>query len=88
MSKTARSDASKDATLPFEKALERLEQVVETMEGQDLPLEELVAKYEEGMKLARACQAKLAEAELKLQQLEQNAAGELQLKPARVENES
>jgi exodeoxyribonuclease VII small subunit len=88
MSKTAKADAIKDAALPFEKALERLEQVVEAMERDDLPLEQLVAKYEEGMKLARACQARLAEAELKIQQLEKTAAGDLQLKPARIETES
>lgn len=88
MSKNAKSDAAKAAALPFEKALEQLEGIVEAMEGDDLSLEELVAKYEEGMKLAQACQAKLAEAELRIQQLEKNAAGEMQLKPARIENES
>ncbi|MCU0785681.1 MAG: exodeoxyribonuclease VII small subunit [Verrucomicrobia bacterium] len=51
------------------------------MEGDDLPLESLLAKYEEGVKLAQVCQAKLAEAELKIQQLEKTAGGELKLKP-------
>jgi exodeoxyribonuclease VII small subunit len=88
MSRTAKADAAKAGSLPFEAALERLEQVVEAMERDDLPLEELVAKYEEGMKLAQACQARLAEAELKIQQLEKSATGELQLKPVRVENVS
>lgn len=67
--------------LPFEEALKKLETIVEAMEGDDLPLESLVAKYEEGMKLAQACQAKLAEAELKIQQLEKAASGEMKLKP-------
>ena len=52
------------------------------MEGEDLPLETLLAKYEEGTRLAKACQDKLAEAELKIQQLEKTAAGEMKLKPA------
>jgi exonuclease VII small subunit len=39
-------------------------------------------RYEEGTQLAQICRAKLAEAELKIQQLEKNAAGELKLKPA------
>lgn len=51
------------------------------MESGDLPLESLIAKYEEGMKLSQICQAKLAEAELKIQQLEKNTAGEMKLKP-------
>jgi exodeoxyribonuclease VII small subunit len=66
---------------PFEEALQKLESVVEAMEADDLPLETLLAKYEEGAKLVRICQEKLAEAELKIQQLEKNAAGELKLKP-------
>lgn len=68
-------------TLPFEDALKKLEGVVEAMESDDLPLETLLAKYEEGAKLAGICREKLAEAELKIQQLEKNAAGEMKLKP-------
>ena len=64
----------------FEEALQKLESVVETMEADDLPLETLLAQYEEGAKLVKICQEKLAEAELKIQQLEKNAAGELKLK--------
>jgi exodeoxyribonuclease VII small subunit len=72
---------AKAASLPFEEALKKLESIVETMESEDLPLESLLAKYEEGTQLARTCQEKLAEAELKIQQLERNAAGEPKLKP-------
>lgn len=71
----------KPDALPFEEALTRLETIVEAMEGGELPLESLLAKYEEGMKLAGACQEKLAEAEVKIQQLEQTAPGEFKLKP-------
>ena len=67
--------------MPFEEALKKLETIVEAMESDDLPLETLLAKYEEGTKLARLCQEKLAEAELKIQQLEKSASGELKLKP-------
>ena len=66
---------------PFEEALQKLEAVVEAMEADDLPLETLLARYEEGAKLVKVCQEKLAEAELKIQQLEKTAAGELKLKP-------
>lgn len=71
--------------LPFEEALKRLEAIVEAMESQDLPLETLLAKYEEGTQLSRICQEKLAEAEVKIQQLEKNAAGELKVKPLTLE---
>lgn len=50
------------------------------MESEELPLETLLAKYEEGTRLARTCQEKLEEAELKIQQLEKTAAGEMKLK--------
>jgi len=71
----------KAGNLPFEEALKKLEAIVETMESEDLPLETLLGKYEEGTQLARICQEKLAEAELKIQQLERNTAGEVKLKP-------
>jgi len=72
---------AKAANLPFEEALKKLETIVEAMEGEELPLESLLAKYEEGARLAKICQDKLAEAELKIEQLEKNAAGEAKLKP-------
>ena len=72
---------------PFEEALEKLEAIVETMEAGDLPLETLIARYEEGTRLAKICQEKLAEAELKIQQLEKNAAGEMKLKPLDLSEE-
>jgi exodeoxyribonuclease VII small subunit len=72
---------------PFEEALQKLESVVEAMESDDLPLETLLARYEEGAKLVKICQEKLAEAELKIQQLEKNAAGEMKLKPVNLSEE-
>ena len=72
--------AAKD--LPFEEALKKLESVVEAMESGDLPLESLLARFEEGTRLVKTCQAKLEEAELKISKLEKNAAGEPVLKPA------
>ncbi len=61
--------------------MKKLEATVAAMESEDLPLETLLAKYEEGTRLARACQEKLAEAEIKVRQLEKTAAGEMKLKP-------
>jgi len=78
--KSAAHAAAKDA-LPFEEAVKKLEAIVDAMEAGDLPLETLLAKFEEGTRLVKVCQAKLEEAELKIQKLEKNAAGEPVLKP-------
>jgi exodeoxyribonuclease VII small subunit len=75
------NNPAKAGSLPFEEALKKLETIVTAMEAEDLSLETLLAKYEEGTRLAKACQEKLAEAELKIQQLEKTAAGEMKLKP-------
>lgn len=72
---------------PFEEALKKLESLVGAMESDDLPLEILIAKYEEGAKLVKICQEKLAEAELKIQQLEKNVTGEMKLKPIDLSKE-
>jgi exodeoxyribonuclease VII small subunit len=79
--KGADKAAAEVLDLPFEDALKRLETIVESMEAQDLPLETLLARYEEGARLTALCQSKLNEAELKIQQLEKNAKGGLSLKP-------
>ena len=50
------------------------------MESDELPLETLLARFEEGARLAKICQTKLAEAELKIQQLEKTSSGELRVK--------
>ena len=78
---TGLNNPAKADTLRFEEALKKLEAIVDAMESEELPLETLLAKYEEGNRLAKVCQDKLAEAELKIQQLEKTAAGELKLKP-------
>ena len=79
--------ANAAGSLPFEDALKKLEGIVEAMEADDLPLETLLAKYEEGSKLAKICREKLSEAELKIQQLEKNTAGEMKLKPFETEED-
>ena len=57
------------------------------MEADDLPLETLLARYEEGARLVKICQEKLTEAEVKIQQLEKTAAGEIKLKPHALSEE-
>ena len=84
---TAKTDKVKDAEVTFESALEQLESLLEEMESNELPLEELLAHYEQGMKLSAVCQKMLAEAELKVQKLEKDAEGTYKLTPVAIEEE-
>ncbi len=47
----------------FEKSLEQLESIVKALESGELPLEEAVKKYEQGIKISKHCQGLLKEAE-------------------------
>ncbi len=60
----------------LEKSLADLEELVEELESGDLPLEQAMKKFEEGIKLTRGCQAALKEAEQKVEVLLQSAGGE------------
>ncbi len=83
MSKSAKSGAAGDSgELSFSDALGKLERVVEAMESEDLPLEALLARYEEGMKLVRLCEARLAAAEVRIRQLEQEPEADAPPAPA------
>lgn len=62
-------------TPSFEDALTRLETIVESMESGDVPLAELLAKFEEGNMLLKTCEARLKEAELKIEQLKKQKDG-------------
>ncbi|MFH2055346.1 MAG: exodeoxyribonuclease VII small subunit [bacterium] len=58
----------------FEQSLERLEEVVSKLEQGDLPLEEAIKLFQEGMRLSQSCSTKLAAAETEVKKLV--AAGE------------
>ncbi|MGA0132981.1 MAG: exodeoxyribonuclease VII small subunit [Opitutales bacterium] len=53
----------------FEADLERLEKLVDSLEGGEVPLDELVTRYEQGMRLLRSCQDGLKAAELRISEL-------------------
>jgi exodeoxyribonuclease VII small subunit len=67
--------------IAFEEALRKLEGIVEAMESEDLPLETLLQRYDEGVRLVTLCQSRLSEAEVKIQALEKSASGQFRLKP-------
>jgi exodeoxyribonuclease VII small subunit len=58
-----------EKTVDFEKSLERLETIVEEMEGGDLSLEQMIKHFEEGSKLVTLCSGKLNEVEQKIEKL-------------------
>jgi exodeoxyribonuclease VII small subunit len=59
----------------FETAMDRLEKIVGQMESGELPLEELIVRYEEGMNLVKVCQERLASAEQKIEIIARNSSG-------------
>jgi exodeoxyribonuclease VII small subunit len=61
--------------LNFEKAMGRLEEIVEQMESGKLLLEDLIVRYEEGMKLVKICQERLASAEQRIEVISRNSEG-------------
>src|ERR1700722_18601163 len=71
--------------LTFESAIQRLEKIVADMEEAELPLEDVLKKYEEGTGLLRFCSQKLDEAEKKIEVLTKKADGSVALEPFEAE---
>ncbi len=65
----------------FEKAISLLEDIVQDLETGDLPLEEALKKFEEGVKLSKLCSRKLDETEKKIIILMENNSGKFSEKP-------
>ncbi len=59
--------------MKFEASLSELEQIIQSMEGGRLPLEESIAAYRRGSELLKHCQQQLSDAERKIQVLENGA---------------
>ena len=55
--------------LHFEDAIERLEKIIEKMENERVPLEEMLKDYEEGTKLLSVCKEKINVARKKVEQI-------------------
>ncbi len=65
----------------FEQSMKKLEQIVQELESGDLPLEEAMEKFEEGIKLSNLCSEKLDETEKKITLLLQDQEGSVLEKP-------
>jgi exodeoxyribonuclease VII small subunit len=68
-------------SIPFEEILARLQTIVEKLEGGDLPLEEALRQFEEGVRLAREGSAQLDLAERKVEALLKDAEGNDRIEP-------
>ena len=55
--------------------MDRLEEIVEQMESGKMMLEDLIVRYEEGMKLVKICQERLASAEQRIEIITRNNSG-------------
>ena len=70
------------ANLSFEDALAELEKIVRGLEGGQQKLEDAIGAYERGARLRAHCEAKLAEAEARVQAIVAAGDGSVSLRPA------
>ncbi len=71
--------SSPDESLTFENALSKLEEIVESMESEQLPLEDLVTQYEAGSLLLKHCDAALSAARKRIELITLANRGEMRL---------
>jgi exodeoxyribonuclease VII small subunit len=72
----AKNSDSKKSPVGFEQRLERLEQLAEKLRDGNIPLEEAVTLFEEGMKLSKSLEKDLARVERRVEILTQEPASE------------
>ncbi|SDY56639.1 exodeoxyribonuclease VII small subunit [Evansella caseinilytica] len=58
-----------NSSLTFEQAMEKLEKVVGKLEQGDVPLEEAIAMFQEGMKLSKFCHERLQQVDKQMAQV-------------------
>jgi exodeoxyribonuclease VII small subunit len=64
------------AELSFEAALKRLEEIVRQLESGEAPLDDAIKLYEEGDRLKRQCEARLKDAQMRIEQIQFDRDGE------------
>ena len=65
----------------FEESLQKIEGIVERLEEGDLPLEDSLKAFEEGMKLVKMCESRLKEAQKKIEVLVRDGKGGKNVEP-------
>ncbi len=72
----------------FEKAFDHLEKIVHRLENEELPLDESLQLFEEGIRLSRFCNQKLEEVEKKIELILSDAKGQPKIAPFEGAEES
>ncbi len=72
------------ANLKFEDAMARLEEIVNGLEKGDLPLDESLKMFEEGVRLSKSCLKMLDEAQKKVEILIRDKEGKKKSRPFRL----
>ncbi len=67
--------------MKIEETLEKLEKITSALEREDIPLDEAIALFEQGLELAASAKKALDEARLKISQVVEKAKGVLDLEP-------
>ena len=65
----------------FEKAFDHLEKIVHRLENEELPLDESLQLFEEGIRLSRFCNQKLEDVEKKIELILSDAKGQPKVEP-------
>jgi exodeoxyribonuclease VII small subunit len=68
-------------TPSFEAKMRRLEEIIGELEGGEKPLDDVVAMYEEGIRLSSECLEYLGKTEVRLKKLSRDAAGKFDIAP-------
>ena len=71
--------------LSFEEALAELQKLVKALEKGDSKLDDAINAYQRGVDLKRHCEAKLREAQLKVEKIVQSADGTIGTEPAKID---
>lgn len=70
----------------FEKAFQNLEKIVQRLESEELPLDESLQLFEEGIRLSRFCHQRLEEVEKKIELILADAKGQPVIEPFEEED--
>ena len=73
------------AKMSFEEALAELQSLVKSLEKGDSKLDDAVNSYQRGVDLKRHCEAKLREAQLKVDKIVQGADGTITAEPTKID---
>ncbi len=75
----SKTPSGKESKRTFEQSLDRLEKIVEMLEEGEVPLDQSIQLFEEGIELSKECMETLSKAELRIQKLVKDVNGKFEL---------